>query len=206
MFISDVSSALQLLEHIQLTINQSDDAKLQAQTSDDLNLLISLLENPIFRNVVSIQDSLSELNTQIQQHPSILPVDFDLTNTGDLVLNVPPAIYEPDFITTPGTEVDDQRVPVAKLSQSSSGEANSPPIISPSPDDLSLPPITTATYAIEFQKAIEESSQGRDVLTVKLFKPDGCSLGFSVVGLRSEEKGELGIFIQEIQANGIAGR
>jgi multiple PDZ domain protein len=39
-----------------------------------------------------------------------------------------------------------------------------------------------------------------------LFKPDGCSLGFSVVGLRSEEKGELGIFIQEIQTNGIAGR
>jgi hypothetical protein len=31
-----------------------------------------------------------------------------------------------------------------------------------------MPPITTSTYALEFQKAIEESSQGRDVLTVKV--------------------------------------
>lgn len=40
----------------------------------------------------------------------------------------------------------------------------------------------------------------------QLYKPDGNSLGFSVVGLRTEEKGEIGIFIQEIQPNGIAGR
>jgi hypothetical protein len=41
---------------------------------------------------------------------------------------------------------------------------------------------------------------------LQLFKPEGSSLGFSVVGLRSEEKGELGIFVQEIQNTGIAGR
>ena len=32
------------------------------------------------------------------------------------------------------------------------------------------------------------------------------SLGFSVVGLRNKDRGELGIFLQEIQPNGIAGR
>ncbi|RZF43874.1 hypothetical protein LSTR_LSTR007210 [Laodelphax striatellus] len=202
---ADISTALQLLESIQLTINQSDDPKLQAQTSADLNLLISALENPIFRSIVTIQDSLSELNVQLHQHPSILPVDFDINVAGELVLNLPPPIYYPATPTT-NTELDDQRVPVAKLSQSSSGEPNSPPVISPGPEDVSLPPITTPTYALEFQKAIEESSQGRDVLTVKLFKPDGSSLGFSVVGLKSEEKGELGIFVQEIQPTGIAGR
>ncbi|RZF43873.1 hypothetical protein LSTR_LSTR007209 [Laodelphax striatellus] len=149
-----------------LTINQSDDPKLQAQTSADLNLLISALENPIFRSIVTIQDSLSELNVQLHQHPSILPVDFDINVAGELVLNLPPPIYYPATPTT-NTELDDQRVPVAKLSQSSSGEPNSPPVISPGPEDVSLPPITTPTYALEFQKAIEESSQGRDVLTVK---------------------------------------
>lgn len=41
---------------------------------------------------------------------------------------------------------------------------------------------------------------------LQLFKPDGGSLGFSVVGLKSQEKGELGIFIQELQPNGIAAR
>ena len=52
---ADISTALQLLEHIQHTIDASDDAKLQAQTSDDLNLLISVLENPILRGIVTVQ-------------------------------------------------------------------------------------------------------------------------------------------------------
>ncbi|XP_068084013.1 patj homolog isoform X2 [Anabrus simplex] len=167
---ADISTALQLLEHIQHTIDASDDAKLQAQTSEDLNLLISVLENPILRSIVTIQDSLGELNQQLQQHPSILPVDFDITASGDLVLNVPPAVelydpvFEPEYQNA--NEYEDQRVPVAKLSHSSSGDTSSP----------------------------------------QLYKPEGSSLGFSVVGLRSEEKGELGIFVQEIQPNGIAGR
>ncbi|XP_023705166.1 multiple PDZ domain protein isoform X5 [Cryptotermes secundus] len=166
---ADISTALQLLEHIQHTIDVSDDAKLQAQTNDDLNLLISVLENPILRGIVSVQDSLSELNQQLQQHPSILPVDFDITPCGDLVLNVPPPVdlYDPGFGREyQNHEFDDQRVPVAKLSHSSSGDTSSP----------------------------------------QLFKPEGSSLGFSVVGLRSEEKGELGIFVQEVQNAGIAGR
>jgi hypothetical protein len=43
-------------------------------------------------------------------------------------------------------------------------------ITSPSlaPEDVALPPITTPTYAIEFQKAIKASSRGREVLTVQV--------------------------------------
>nr|CAD7407615.1 unnamed protein product [Timema poppensis] len=52
---SDISTALQLLEHIQHTIDCSDDVKLQAQTSEDLNLLIAVLENPILRGIVTVQ-------------------------------------------------------------------------------------------------------------------------------------------------------
>lgn len=77
------------------------------------------------------KDSLGELNQQLQQHPSILPVDFDVGLGGDLVLNVPPPLYEPDFPPTgptPRREFDDQRVPDAKLSQSSSGEPSSPQV------------------------------------------------------------------------------
>jgi multiple PDZ domain protein len=44
------------------------------------------------------------------------------------------------------------------------------------------------------------------VFCLQLFKPEGSSLGFSVVGLRSEDRGELGIYVQEIQPAGIAGR
>ena len=51
-----------------------------------------------------------------------------------------------------------------------------------------------------------EAAQGREVKFIKLYKPEGSSLGFSVVGLKSAHKGELGIYVQEIQPQGIAGK
>lgn len=74
------------------------------------------------------------------------------------------------------------------------------------PPQYVLSAITTESYAEEYQRTIDQGAQGRDIHTLQLFKPEGSSLGFSVVGLRSEQKGELGIFIQEIQPTGIAGR
>lgn len=81
------------------------------------------------------------------------------------------------------------------------------PIVSLSPElsHLSQAAINTEGYVVEFQRTVEKGAQGRDVLTIQLFKPENCSLGFSVVGLRSEQRGELGIFVQEIQSSGIAG-
>ena len=46
--------------------------------------------------------------------------------------------------------------------------------------------------------------QGRFVTHVDLQKPVSGGLGFSVVGLKSENRGELGIFIQEIQPGSVA--
>lgn len=46
--------------------------------------------------------------------------------------------------------------------------------------------------------------QGRYVTHVELEKPASGGLGFSVVGLKSENHGELGIFIQEIQPGSVA--
>lgn len=46
--------------------------------------------------------------------------------------------------------------------------------------------------------------QGRYVTHVELEKPESGGLGFSVVGLKSENHGELGIFIQEIQPGSVA--
>jgi len=51
----DCSSALQLLEHIQQTINNTDDKKLQAQTAEDINMLISVFSNPILRSIVTVE-------------------------------------------------------------------------------------------------------------------------------------------------------
>ncbi|XP_046315310.1 multiple PDZ domain protein isoform X8 [Marmota monax] len=49
-------------------------------------------------------------------------------------------------------------------------------------------------------------AQGRHVEVFELLKPPYGGLGFSVVGLRSENRGELGIFVQEIQEGSVAHR
>lgn len=120
---ADISSALQLLEDIKQTVDDLDDPKLQVNTSQDLNLLISVLENPIFRSIVTVQDSLSELNQQLGQHPSILPVDFDITASGELVLSVPPGneLYDGDYAEDyqHTRDYDEQRVPSAPVSPGS---------------------------------------------------------------------------------------
>lgn len=120
---ADISSALQLLENIKQIVDDSDDPKLQTNTAQDINILISVLENPIFRSIVTVQDSLSELNQQLGQHPSILPSDFDISIGGELVLNVPPGaeLYDPDFGNDYQNtqEFDEQRVPSAQLSPGS---------------------------------------------------------------------------------------
>ena len=46
---------------------------------------------------------------------------------------------------------------------------------------------------------VEETAYGRPVSFISLTKPDGKSLSFSVVGLCSEHKGDLGIYIQDGQ-------
>ncbi|XP_072746135.1 multiple PDZ domain protein isoform X2 [Anoplolepis gracilipes] len=207
---TDISTALHLLEQVQERVD--DDPKLQMHTSQDLKSLISLLEDPVFRSIVTIQDSLIELNTQLTHHPSILPGDFDINISGQLELSVPstpvqplgPNMYQDLYQDT--SELEDQRVPVAPLLHSSS-EDTSAQVTSPSlaSEVIGMPPITTPTYAKEFKKVIEAAARGRQIFTVQLYKPEGTSLGFSVVGLRSKDKGELGIFLQEIQPNGIAG-
>ena len=47
---------------------------------------------------------------------------------------------------------------------------------------------------------------GRQTETISLLKPENTSLGFSVVGLKDEEEGELGIYVQDIQPAGIAAK
>ena len=111
---SDVSNALQQMEIVKQAVEEMEPNKIiQLSVMDDLKMLIDLLQDPVFRNIVQIQDSLAELNTQIIQHPSILPADFDINNSGELSLNVPPSsVFDSEY-------PDEQRVPSAQISPSS---------------------------------------------------------------------------------------
>lgn len=66
----------------------------------------------------------------------------------------------------------------------------------------SLPYESTPAYKDEFQKVIDHASHGREVETIKLFKPEKQSLGFSVVA----NPGDPSIYVQDIQPGGIADR
>ncbi|XP_058054947.1 patj homolog [Anopheles bellator] len=147
---SDVSNALKQIELIKQTVEEMEPNKLQLNVSDDLKLVIDLLQDPVFRNIVQIQDSLSELNHQITQHPSILPGDFDIANSGDLVLNVPPGtdLFEADY-------QDEQRVPSAQISPGSPA---------PIPIGGAMPPKMTL---LDHSQLMVQVPQGPVVATVQ---------------------------------------
>ena len=77
--------------------------------------------------------------------------------------------------------------------------------VSPPPAPAAAQPTAKLLNATA-REAVNEAAQGREIKYIKLFKPEGSSLGFSVVGLKSAHKGELGIYVQEIQPQGIAGK
>ena len=80
-----------------------------------------------------------------------------------------------------------------------SGSGTMPNIYSPAPHSAhqASPPASN-------EHLLNAAAAGRHIETIELQKADKKSLGFSVVGLRSEHRGELGIFVQEVQPGGIA--
>ena len=53
---------------------------------------------------------------------------------------------------------------------------------------------------------IQAAARYKTTQVIELYKAENASLGFGVVGLRSELLGELGIFVQEIQPGSIAAK
>nr|XP_045589479.1 uncharacterized protein LOC123751438 [Procambarus clarkii] len=226
-------------------MKETDETKLSDQCSNDLNTLISVLESPVFRGIINIQESLKELKKQVSQHPSIVPADFDISREGKLILHVspeggqhlefavhgdpasitlqagPPLIAqldEKDAVSSNATESielqelcrvrkqDDQKEEEAEeeLKHRVDDEEQDDEGMRLMDEDDLPPTITNATLDLELQRAIQAAAQGRHVHHIQLYKPEGSSLGFSVVGLRSEKRGELGIYVQGIQPTGIA--
>ena len=207
----ETRAALDLLKAVQAKVAATDDLKNNSQVNADLTTLITVLESPVFTSILNIQDSLRELKRQVQLHPSILPADFDITPAGELVLNVPN--QSPDSGNASGTTVTtsqsqngrgyDVNDAVKKSKPGAVGNTTVTHVNSAAPKQPEQK-AETMVYDPQFREAIEIAAQGREVKYINLYKPDGSSLGFSVVGLKSEHKGELGIYVQEIQPHGIA--
>ena len=235
---SETRAALELLKDVQQKVRQTDNLRSNQQVNADLTTLISVLESPVFQSILNIQDSLRELKRQVQLHPSILPSDFDITPSGELVLNLPPNANQqrgneqhptphsqngiPHLNTTNdafhreaqngygGEEIQDvnenQKSTVGTHSTLEENNIN----LSNIPDqvDFDEEQKNDGSHFMDeaFRQKVEAAGQGRQLKYIRLHKPEGTSLGFSVVGLKSENKGELGIYVQEIQPHGIAAK
>ncbi|XP_076144770.1 multiple PDZ domain protein isoform X4 [Alosa pseudoharengus] len=152
----DTQRALQAVERLQAKLKERG----EVPTEEKLGLLKSVLQSPLFHQILALQKSVQHLKDQ--------------QGIGLPVLNS-------DFTEPYG---------LAHQNGSHFGQDSSQVNGKPTHD--------------EFERIIRSMAQGRYVTSIDLLKPLSGGLGFSVVGLRSENRGELGIFVQEIQLGSIA--
>ena len=226
-FLPDTSRAAEILDGFQKKLQSQGDT----DNDEELERIKQMLESPLFRQLLVIQQSVKELNKQLQHVPPGTVKDFEFSPTGELVFphqsvsdsegNVirnEPASTAGAFDQEPqNLEAPPRSEPPNEWSntQEASYAYESPEF--PADAEFELPDDNREQVVAElkksrfghnedFQKGMETLAQGREIETVKLIKPEQGGLGFSVVGLKSENRGELGIFIQEIQPGGVAGR
>ncbi|CAK8685544.1 unnamed protein product [Clavelina lepadiformis] len=162
----DLTKATAILQKIQNHFKDRGDGSHDV----DLQAMMSLMESPVFRQMVQLQESIQNLKNEVKKdYVDLSKIDF-APGSGILRIN--------------GQEVDPYPVPKQR------GSNKDQPAEGVEDDDLT-----------EF---ILKAAQGRETEVIELFKAQNQGLGFSVVGLRSEHRGDLGIFIQDIKPGGMA--
>ncbi|NXI99555.1 MPDZ protein, partial [Psophia crepitans] len=181
MFIAtDTHRALQAMERLQAKLRDRGDIA----NEEKLTLLKSVLQSPLFNQILNLQTSVQQLRDQVNITPSIHSTgEFpQLLHHGVNVASLP---HNESYL----------------LAQQNGSTAN---VLEASV--RSITPQINGKSSDDFEQLIRNMSQGRLVETIELIKPLSGGLGFSVVGLKSENRGELGIFVQEIQEGSVAHR
>ncbi|XP_042660456.1 multiple PDZ domain protein isoform X9 [Tyto alba] len=140
----DTHRALQAMERLQAKLRDRGDIA----NEEKLSLFKSVLQSPLFNQILNLQTSIQQLRDQNGSPANVLEASM------------------------------------RSITSQINGKSSS--------DD--------------FEQLVRNMSQGRLVETIELIKPLSGGLGFSVVGLKSENRGELGIFVQEIQEGSVAHR
>ncbi|NXL05111.1 MPDZ protein, partial [Mesembrinibis cayennensis] len=178
---TDTHRVLQAMERLQAKLRDRGDVA----NEEKLSLLKSVLQSPLFNQILNLQTSVQQLRDQVNITPSIHSTsEFpQLLHHG---LNVGSLPHNESYL----------------LAQQNSSPAN---VLEASMRSIT-PQINGKSSSDDFEQLIRNMSQGRLVETIELIKPLSGGLGFSVVGLKSENRGELGIFVQEIQEGSVAHR
>ncbi|XP_063962807.1 multiple PDZ domain protein-like isoform X1 [Lytechinus pictus] len=217
--VADTQRAVSVLQGLQGRLMAAGEPELGEQFAS----MIDLLASPSFRHLLNLQQSVRELKHHLENGPPGQTVeDFSFTREGQLVVPDLDSDQEPEqpyrvsigpqhpyafenkvFEGDEGVIKKNNVAPVASAPLPQSDEEDD----SEDQDELMKSrsiPLEKANEDLE--QALRELALGREVLSIELLKSEGRGLGFSVVGLKSENQGELGIFVQQIQKNGVAAR
>ncbi|XP_035161611.1 multiple PDZ domain protein isoform X24 [Callithrix jacchus] len=173
----DKNRALQAAERLQTKLRERGDVA----NEDKLSLLKSVLQSPLFSQILSLQTSVQQLKDQVNISTSATS-NTEYAHIPHLSPAVIPTLQNESFLLSPNNGN------LEALTGSGILHINGKPACD------------------EFDQLIKNMAQGRHVEVFELLKPPSGGLGFSVVGLRSENRGELGIFVQEIQEGSVAHR
>ncbi|XP_032156094.1 multiple PDZ domain protein isoform X3 [Sapajus apella] len=173
----DKNRALQAAERLQTKLRERGDVA----NEDKLSLLKSVLQSPLFSQILSLQTSVQQLKDQVNIATSATS-NTEYAHIPHLSPAVIPTLQNESFLLSPNNGN------LETLTGSSILHINGKPA------------------SDEFDQLVKNMAQGRHVEVFELLKPPSGGLGFSVVGLRSENRGELGIFVQEIQEGSVAHR
>ncbi|XP_064146575.1 multiple PDZ domain protein isoform X5 [Loxodonta africana] len=173
----DKNRALRAAERLQAKLRERGDVA----NEDKLSLLKSVLQSPLFSQILSLQTSVQNLKEQVDIETSMTS-NVEYGHIPHLSPAVIPALQNESSLLSPNNGN------LEALTGSGTPHINGKPTCD------------------EFDQLIKNMAQGRHVEVFDLLKPPSGGLGFSVVGLRSENRGELGIFVQEIQEGSVAHR
>ncbi|XP_061223916.1 multiple PDZ domain protein isoform X4 [Neopsephotus bourkii] len=177
----DTHRALQAMERLQEKLRDRGDIA----NEEKLSLLKSMLQSPLFNQILNLQTSVQQLRDQAN-------ITLSIHSTGEL----PQLLHH--GANTGSLPHNESYL----LAQQNGSPAN---VLEASVRSIT-PQINGKSSSDDFEQLIRNMSQGRLVETIELTKPLSGGLGFSVVGLKSENRGELGIFVQEIQEGSVAHR
>ncbi|XP_073084618.1 multiple PDZ domain protein isoform X12 [Manis javanica] len=173
----DKNRALQAAERLQAKLRERGDVA----NEDKLNLLKSVLQSPLFSQILNLQTSVQQLKDQVNIATSAVS-NAEYAHIPHLSTAVISPLQNESFLSSPNNGNPEALTGSGSLHTSGK-----------------------SAYE-EFDQLIKNMAQGRHVEVFELLKPSCGGLGFSVVGLRSENRGELGIFVQEIQEGSVAHR
>ncbi|XP_043917171.1 multiple PDZ domain protein isoform X3 [Protopterus annectens] len=179
----DVQRALLAVERLQAKLKDRGDVA----NEEKLSFLKSVLQSPLFNQIMNLQSTVHQLRDQVNVMPTSIPSTSEFSPSFQHGLSSGSAALNESYVAA-----QQQNGSQASLSEATAKSLS--------------PQIDNRPSSDEFDQIIQKMAQGRQTECIELLKPISGGLGFSVVGLKSENRGELGIFVQEIQDGSVSNR